>query len=107
MSKKITQLDEGTSLNKDEYYMIIAGNGENRKVKLSNLLMASVDNLEELNLITSEKVEEWDNKSDFDGDYESLSNKPDLITEADIKDKYMSREEYNSLLKKIEDLENK
>lgn len=34
------------------------------------------DNLVDLNSITLERMESWDNKSDFDGNYNNLTNKP-------------------------------
>ena len=38
------------------------------------------DNKNILDNITSEKVNDWDNKSEFDGDYNSLTNKPTIPT---------------------------
>jgi hypothetical protein len=35
--------------------------------------------------ITSEKIKEWDAKSDFDGDYNSLTNKPDTSNSEETK----------------------
>lgn len=36
-------------------------------------------NMDNLNYITDEKIQEWNNKSEFDGNYENLINKPALF----------------------------
>ena len=58
--------------------------------------------------VTAEEKEAWDKKSDFDGDYEKLSNKPDLskyytetevnnaITNADLSSKYASKTDFDT-----------
>lgn len=40
----------------------------------------SIPNIEVLRQITQEKINEWNNKSDFDGNYDSLINKPNIPT---------------------------
>ena len=42
------------------------------------MLFRSHSNLSTLNKITEAKFTEWNNKSTFDGDYNSLSNKPTI-----------------------------
>lgn len=39
------------------------------------------ENLVDLNSITSERIESWDNKSDFDGNYNSLINAPSKVSD--------------------------
>lgn len=109
MSKKITQLDEIISFDGEQYYTVIAKNGENRKVKITNLLVISLENFEVLETITAEKINEWNNKTDFDGNYDSLTNKPSLIgfvTQEYIENNFVTKEEYNSLVARVEALEN-
>ena len=48
----------------------------NNKANISDLHQHA--NKEVLDGITAEKVTSWDNKSDFDGDYNSLTNKPTI-----------------------------
>ena len=44
----------------------------------------SHSNLSTLNKITEAKLEEWNNKSTFDGDYNSLTNKPSIPGNVDL-----------------------
>ena len=49
------------------------------------------DNMEILQGITSEKINSWDNKSDFSGDYNDLTNKP-IIPVVDVDKEYVDSE---------------
>lgn len=75
----------------------------------------SHDNKETLDAITQSKVEEWDNKSEFDGDYNNLTNKPNIPTKTsqlendnkfltNIPSEYVIKEELNN---EINNLQNK
>ena len=79
-------------------------------------------NLDVLNSITAEKILEWNNKSNFDGDYNSLINKPvipsieGLATKEYVENKIvtMTQSEFNeiknlikSLTERVEELEKK
>lgn len=105
---KITQLDEIVSFDGKQYYTIVARNGENKKVKITNLLVISLENFEVLETITADKISDWNNKSNFNGDYNSLTNKPSmigLVTQEYIDDNCVTKEEYESLLDRVEALE--
>ena len=65
------------------------------------------NNMGILNTITADKINQWDNKSDFDGNYNNLINKPPIPTEisdltndvgylTSIPDEYVTDSELNS-----------
>ena len=56
------------------------------KVKYDNAASSSHthDNADAISTITSEKISYWDAKSDFDGSYESLTNKPTGLATEDF-----------------------
>ena len=56
------------------------------------------ENFSTLEKITEEKINQWDNKSDFDGDYDSLTNKPEIPNIEDL----ASKEELNLKADKTE-----
>lgn len=54
------------------------------KIKVLEEKSHNHSNSDVLNSISPEKIQEWDNKSNFDGDFESLLNVPDLATKEDV-----------------------
>ena len=57
-------------------------------MKADKTELHSHDNKTALDSITETKITEWNNKSDFDGDYNSLTNKPDIPT-VDVNKNYV------------------
>ena len=49
-------------------------------VEINGMYLHTHNNKLVLDNVTSEKINEWDNKSDFSGDYNDLTNKPDVPT---------------------------
>ena len=49
-------------------------------VEINGMYLHTHNNKSALDDITSEKINEWDNKSDFSGDYNDLTNKPNVPT---------------------------
>ena len=65
-------------LNKVENALSVITDAVNSKVGISQL--HNHENKEILDTISANKINEWDNKSNFNGDYNSLTNKPTIPT---------------------------
>ena len=65
-------------LNKVENALSVITDAVNSKVGISQL--HNHGNKEILDTISANKIREWDNKSNFNGDYNSLTNKPTIPT---------------------------
>ena len=65
-------------LNKVENALSVITDAVNSKVGISQL--HNHKNKEILDTISANKINEWDNKSNFNGDYNSLTNKPTIPT---------------------------
>ena len=65
-------------LNKVENALSVITDAVNSKVGISQL--HNHGNKEILDTISANKISEWDNKSNFNGDYNSLTNKPTIPT---------------------------
>ena len=65
-------------LNKVENALSVITDAVNSKVGISQL--HNHKNKEILDTISANKINEWDNKSNFDGDYNNLTNKPTIPT---------------------------
>ena len=63
-------------LNKVENALSVITDAVNLKAEISQL--HNHENKEILDTISANKINEWDNKSNFDGDYNSLTNKPTI-----------------------------
>ena len=59
-------------------------------------------NFSTLEKITEEKITSWDNKSDFDGDYNSLTNKPEIPNIEDLATKEEVDEKISNIASEIE-----
>ena len=59
-------------------------------------------NFSTLEKITEEKINRWDNKSDFDGDYDSLTNKPEIPNIEDLATKEEVDEKISNIASEIE-----
>ena len=59
-------------------------------------------NLDTLEKITEEKINEWDSKSNFDGDYNSLTNKPEIPNIEDLATKEEVDEKISNIASEIE-----
>ena len=65
-------------LNKVENALAVITDAVNSKVGISQL--HNHENKEILDTISANKINEWDSKSNFDGDYNNLTNKPTIPT---------------------------
>ena len=76
---KLTDLDPSID-DKDDYPLLIALKEELEQLKNSGQLGHGHDNKDILDGITTNKVSSWDNKSDFSGSYNDLTEKPTIPT---------------------------
>lgn len=75
-------------LNKVENALSVITDAVNSKVGISQL--HNHGNKEILDTISANKISEWDNKSNFNGDYNNLTNKPTIPTISDDEIKRLS-----------------
>ena len=83
-------------LNKVENALSVITDAVNSKVGISQL--HNHENKEILDTISANKINEWDNKSNFDGDYNSLTNKPTIPS----LNGYATEQYVNEEIKKID-----
>ena len=101
---KISELEETTVLPTDSYTMIIDGE-TNKKIKTDLIVSVATHthNADEIiqnenhRFVTDDEKEVWNNKSDFDGDYNNLINIPNLATEEYVAEKIQEAQDNNTI----------